>query len=117
MGCARTIIAHLRLGRFFIIFHYAAGAGIEKRRGIMSIQRKTAVEKVIHALKAFFEENGRDGTSSVYATTRDIANLSELSIYNTRHVLIKLEQEGVVTSVKRENRKSLFWDKTDLFRA
>ncbi|WP_338512629.1 FaeA/PapI family transcriptional regulator [Erwinia aphidicola] len=74
----------------------------------MSTQRKTAVDKVIHALKAFFEENGHDGTSSVYATTRDIANRSELSIYNTRHVLIKLEQEGVVTSVKRETVKVYF---------
>ena len=98
-----------------IIFHYTAGAGFEIRRDIMSIQRKTSVEKVINALKAFFEENSN--SSSVYATTRDIANRSEISIYNARHILIKLEQEGVVASVKLENRKSLFWDKTDLFNA
>ena len=83
----------------------------------MSTYRKTAVERVIHALKAFFEENDCKGSSSVYATTRDIANRSEISIYNARHILIKLEQEGVVRSVKKENRKSIFWNKTDLFNA
>ena len=79
-----------------------------------TIQRRASVERVITALKDFFEENT---SSSVLASTRDVANRSELSIYNARHILIKLEKEGVITSTKKENSKSLFWNKTESFRA
>ena len=75
--------------------------------------RETSVTKVINALNEFFAEKMHAGLSSVYASTRDIADRSDLSIYNARHILIKLEKEGVITSVKKENRKSLYWNKTE----
>jgi len=82
-----------------------------------SVQRKAVVDKVITALNDFFEENSTANSSlSVSATTRDVANRSELSIYNARHILIKLEKEGVITSVKKEKSKGLFWNKTENFR-
>lgn len=80
---------------------------------ISCLPRDKSVERVIHALNEFFAEKKRAGLYSVYASTRDIADRSELSIYNARHILIKLEKEGVITSVKKENRKSLYWNKTD----
>lgn len=76
-------------------------------------QRATSVERVIHALHDFFKENDPTSEVATYASTRDIADRSELSIYNARHILIKLEKEGVITSVKQ--RKSLYWNKTDAF--
>jgi len=83
----------------------------------MSIQRRAVVEKVITALNDFFEEkNAKNASSSVLASTRDVANRSELSIYNARHILIRLEKEGVITSIKKEKSKSLFWNKTDNFK-
>lgn len=83
----------------------------------MSIQRRAVVEKVITALNDFFEENNaKNASSSVLASTRDVANRSELSIYNARHILIRLEKEGVTTSIKKEKSKSLFWNKTDNFK-
>ncbi|ROR08821.1 FaeA/PapI family transcriptional regulator [Erwinia sp. JUb26] len=72
-------------------------------------QRATSVERVITALQEFYKESD----TKVYASTRDIADRSELSIYNARHILIKLEKEGVITSVKQ--RKSLYWNKTESF--
>lgn len=72
-------------------------------------QRATSVERVITALQDFYKESD----AKVYASTRDIADRSELSIYNARHILIKLEKEGVITSVKQ--RKSLYWNKTESF--
>ncbi|HBT14153.1 MAG TPA: hypothetical protein DEA88_13305 [Erwinia persicina] len=83
----------------------------------MSIQRRAVVEKVITALNDFFEENNaKNAFPSVLASTRDVANRSELSIYNARHILIRLEKEGVITSIKKEKSKSLFWNKTDNFK-
>lgn len=83
---------------------------IERASGL---QRETSVAKVIHALNEFFAEKMLAGLNPVYASTRDIADRSDLSIYNARHILIKLEKEGVITSVKKENRKSLYWNKTE----
>lgn len=76
-------------------------------------QRATSVERVINALHDFFKESDSNDDAAVYASTRDIADRSELSIYNARHILIKLEKEGVITSVKQ--RKSLYWNKTESF--
>lgn len=81
-----------------------------------SIQRKTSVDRVITALHDFFEEKESENSSSVFASTRDVANRSELSIYNARHILIKLEKEGVITSIRKENSKSLYWNKTESFK-
>ncbi|MTD28037.1 FaeA/PapI family transcriptional regulator [Erwinia sorbitola] len=83
-----------------------------------NIQRKTSVDKVITALNDFFKEKGATSSdsSSVLASTRDVANRSELSIYNARHILIKLEKEGVITSIRKENSKSLYWNKTESFK-
>ncbi|MEJ4046623.1 FaeA/PapI family transcriptional regulator [Erwinia sp. SLM-02] len=79
---------------------------IESTRGF---QRATSVERVINALHDFFKESESNDENTQYASTRDIADRSELSIYNARHILIKLEKEGVITSVKQ--RKSLYWNK------
>lgn len=76
-------------------------------------QRATSVERVINALHDFFKESDSNDDTIAYASTRDIADRSELSIYNARHILIKLEKEGVITSIKQ--RKSLYWNKTDSF--
>lgn len=81
-----------------------------------NIKRKISVDKVISALKEFFAEHDSNNSPSVFASTRDIANLSELSIYNARHILIKLEQEGVISSFKKNNSKSLYWNKTEFFK-
>lgn len=83
---------------------------------IKNAKRKISVDKVIRAINEFFEEGGSNNSSSISASTRDIANRSELSIYNARHILIKLEQEGVITSFKKENSKSLYWNKTGDFK-
>ena len=83
---------------------------IESTRGF---QRATSVERVINALHDFFKESDSNDNATAYASTRDIADRSELSIYNARHILIKLEKEGVITSFKQ--RKSLYWNKTDSF--
>ncbi|CAO98469.1 FaeA/PapI family transcriptional regulator [Erwinia tasmaniensis] len=83
---------------------------------IKNAKRKISVDKVIRAINEFFEESGSNNASSISASTRDIANRSELSIYNARHILIKLEQEGVITSFKKENSKSLYWNKTGAFK-
>ena|GEM_PF-3207223 len=77
------------------------------------IKSATSVACVINALHDFFNENNTTDGNTGYASTRDIADRSELSIYNTRHILIKLEKEGLITSVKR--RKGLYWNKTKLF--
>ncbi|MFG1174706.1 FaeA/PapI family transcriptional regulator [Erwiniaceae bacterium CAU 1747] len=76
-------------------------------------QKATSVERVINALHDFFKESDSNDDITVYASTRDIADRSDLSIYNARHILIKLEKEGVITSVKQ--RKSLYWNKTKSF--
>lgn len=73
------------------------------------IHKTHSVQKVISALHDFFEESCSGDNVEVYASTREIADRSELSIYNTRHILIKLEKEGVITSVKQ--RKSLYWNR------
>lgn len=75
--------------------------------------RESSVARVINALEDFFSEKKPGGSHPVYASTRDIADRSDLSIYNARHILIKLEKEGVITSIKKENRKSLYWNKTE----
>lgn len=80
-----------------------------------TIQRKASVDKVISALHDFFEEKDCTSSSLVFASTRDVADRSELSIYNARHILIKLESEGVITSIRKENSKSLYWNKTEAF--
>ena len=77
------------------------------------MKRSTSVIRVINALHDFFQENSTIDNNRVYASTRDIADLSELSIYNTRHILIKLEKEGIISSVKQ--RKGLYWNKTEKF--
>ncbi|WP_455818602.1 FaeA/PapI family transcriptional regulator [Pseudomonas cerasi] len=64
----------------------------------------------------FFEEKNSTSPSVVSASTRDVADRSELSIYNARHILIKLEREGVITSTRKENSKSLYWNKTEYFK-
>lgn len=81
-----------------------------------TMQRKKSVDKVISALDDFFKEKGEESSSLVLVSTRDVANVSELSIYNARHILIKLEKEGVITSIRKENSKSLYWSKTDSFK-
>lgn len=81
-----------------------------------SIQRETSVDRVINALQDFFNELDPDNASAVYASTRDIADRSDLSIYNARHILIKLEKEGFIKSIKQESRKSLYWDKAQHFK-
>lgn len=101
---------------------YSAGAGYIIRSKNMSesmaktIQRRASVDKVITALHDFFEEKDSTSSSVVFASTRDVADRSELSIYNARHILIKLEREGVITSTRKENSKSLYWNKTDSFK-
>lgn len=87
-----------------------------RENSIKNIKRRMSVDKVISALNEFFEEQGSNKSSSAFASTRDIANRSELSIYNARHILIKLEQEGVITSFKKNNSKSLYWNKTEFFK-
>ncbi|KQN53846.1 hypothetical protein GKQ23_01580 [Erwinia sp. E602] len=77
------------------------------------LHREKSVAKVIHALNEFFAEKMPSGPHPIYASTRDIADRSDLSIYNARHILIKLEKEGMITSIKNENRKSLYWNKTE----
>lgn len=81
-----------------------------------NVQRKASVDKVITALHDFFEEKDTTSSSAIFASTRDVADRSELSIYNARHILIKLEREGVITSTRKENSKSLYWNKTELFK-
>lgn len=83
---------------------------------VKKIQRKASVDKVITALHDFFEEKNSTSHSVVSASTRDVADRSELSIYNARHILIKLEREGVITSTRKENSKSLYWNKTEYFK-
>lgn len=75
--------------------------------------RNKSVERVIAALYEFFKESDAKNDVDSYASTRDIADRSELSIYNARHILIKLEKEGKITSIKQ--RKGLYWNKTDYF--
>lgn len=77
------------------------------------IKRENSVQRVISALHDFFRESDTQNQVEVYASTREIADRCELSIYNARHILIKLEKEGVITSVKQ--RKSLYWNKTESF--
>jgi len=79
------------------------------------IGRAKSVQRVMSALQEFFKESDThtENDAEVYASTRDIADRSELSIYNARHILIKLEKEGMITSVKQ--RKSLYWNKTEFF--
>lgn len=84
---------------------------------IKNTKRKMSVDKVIRAINEFFEEHESNNSPSVSASTRDIANRSELSIYNARHILIKLEQEGFITSFRKENSKSLYWNKTGPFKS
>ncbi|ATZ13146.1 FaeA/PapI family transcriptional regulator [Erwinia amylovora] len=87
-----------------------------RENSIKNIKRRMSVDKVISAINEFFEEQNANSAPSVFASTRDIANRSELSIYNARHILIKLEQEGVITSFKLNNSKSLYWNKTKSFK-
>lgn len=81
-----------------------------------NIQRRASVDKVITALHDFFEEKDSTSSSVILASTRDVADRSELSIYNARHILIKLEKEGVITSIRKGNSKSLYWNKTEFFK-
>ncbi|WP_455815329.1 FaeA/PapI family transcriptional regulator [Pseudomonas graminis] len=80
------------------------------------IRRRASVDKVITALHDFFEEKDSTSSAITFASTRDVADRSELSIYNARHILIKLEKEGVITSTRKENSNSLYWNKTDSFK-
>jgi len=77
------------------------------------IHRSVPVIRVINALHDFFHEKHTDDNQMVYASTRDIADRSELSIYNARHILMRLEKEGVIFSVKKG--KGLYWNKTENF--
>ncbi len=79
-------------------------------------RRGRSVERVISALHDVFSASDSADSSETSVSTRDIADRSELSIYNARHILIKLEKEGVVTSVKQASRKSLYWNKTENFK-
>lgn len=77
------------------------------------IQRSPSVQRVIYALNEFFVASAASVHAENFVSTREIADRSELSIYNTRHILIKLEKEGILISVKK--RKSLYWNRTDYF--
>lgn len=86
-----------------------------RENNINNDRRKESVDRVVKALSAFFQEHNTTNTP-VFASTRDIANRSELSIYNARHILIKLEKEGVITSSRKDNSKCLYWNKTEYFK-
>ena len=74
------------------------------------IQRSESIVQVISALHYFFQEQNQHDKIPELISTRKIADQADLSIYKTRHILLKLEQDGIVTCIKQS--RSLFWQKT-----
>lgn len=47
-----------------------------------------------------------------FPSTRDIADRCDLSIYSTRHILLLLQDKGLIDSVEGKHAKYLYWKRT-----
>lgn len=54
-------------------------------------------------------KEGRSDRAAQWISTRDIADLSNESIYSTRNMLLALEDDGKVKSSKKPQEKALRW--------
>lgn len=54
---------------------------------------------------------GGDGAED-FPSTRDIADRCDLSIYSTRHILLLLQEKGLIDSVEGKHAKYLYWKRT-----
>ncbi|WP_075182601.1 FaeA/PapI family transcriptional regulator [Pantoea sp. 1.19] len=80
-----------------------------KRSNLREEKKQESLKRVMLAIREISQEQRSRSTSDL-PSTRDIADRCDLSIYNARHMLIKLQDEGMIAPVKGENKRMLYWE-------
>ncbi|SFN65543.1 FaeA-like protein [Izhakiella capsodis] len=85
-----------------------------ERFNVRSSKRLDTIVEVLQTIEEMMSSSGHSlADFSLFPSTRDIADRCSLSIYSTRHILLLLQEKGLIDSVKGKHAKHLYWKRTD----
>lgn len=73
-------------------------------------------KKVIASITEIYRQRGYHLTDTTrWLTTREISEVANINIYQTRYSLLKLKASGIVILASSDHKRSLRWQPSDIF--
>ncbi|PIJ48289.1 hypothetical protein BL250_14930 [Erwinia sp. OLTSP20] len=84
------------------------------RFNVRSSKRLATIVEVLQVIEEMMDSPDKSPVDcNAFPSTRDIADRCSLSIYSTRHILLLLQEKGLIDSVKGKHAKHLYWKRTE----